>query len=45
MIIDDLYIEGVAIAKAKADTPLVVDPYRMLSRAVVFQGLQPIRRR
>jgi hypothetical protein len=44
MAIGDLYIEGVAIAKAKADTPLIIDPNRMLSRAVVFQGLQPVRR-
>jgi hypothetical protein len=41
-IVRDLNIEGIAVAEAKADTPLVIDPDRMLSSAVAFQGFEPI---
>jgi|SRR5579872_742599 len=44
VIVSDLNIERIAVEKAKADTPLVIDPDRMLSCSVVFQSFQPIRR-
>jgi hypothetical protein len=44
VVIYDLYIERVAVDKAKADTPLVIDPDRMPSCTVAFQQFKPIRR-
>jgi hypothetical protein len=45
MIIDDLYIKGVAVSPDKADTPLFVDADTVLAFSIAVQGLQVIRRR
>jgi hypothetical protein len=45
MIISDLDIECLTIGEAKADTPLIIDPDRMLTDAIALQGLKPIGRR
>jgi hypothetical protein len=45
VIIADFHIEGVASAEAEAQTPLIVDPNRMLAGAVAGQGFKPIRLR
>jgi hypothetical protein len=45
MIIRDLDIEGVAVGKSEADTPLIVDPNRMLARSIAFECFETIRRR
>ncbi len=42
MIIDDLHIEGVAIFKAKAQPPTVIDANAPLAEPVMFQGFQSI---
>jgi hypothetical protein len=44
MIIYDLDIVRVAVDKAKADAPPVIDPDRMLPGTIAFQQLEPIRR-
>jgi hypothetical protein len=44
VIVGDLDIEGIAVVEAKAATALVIDPDRMLSRALAFQGFKPVRR-
>ena len=43
VIIDDLYIEGVAVLEAKADPPLVIDADAPLPDSVMPQHLQSVR--
>jgi len=45
MIVDDLDIECIAMGKAKADSPLFVDPDRMLPSTVASQRFKSIGRR
>ncbi len=45
MIIRDLYIEGVTFSPLKADAPLIIDANAVLSRSILCQFFQPIRRR
>lgn len=45
MIIDDLYIKGVAASPDKADTPLLVDADTVLAFSFAVQSLQVVRRR
>jgi hypothetical protein len=40
VVIGDLDIERIAVVEAKADTPLVVDPDRMLTSAVASQSFR-----
>jgi hypothetical protein len=40
MVIDNLYIEAVAIAPHKTDSPLVIDSNRVLPFAITPQCLQ-----
>lgn len=40
MVIDDLDIQGVAVLKAEADTPSIIDPHAPLTFAVATQGFQ-----
>jgi hypothetical protein len=42
MVVRDFDVVGVALAPAKADSPLVVDPYAVLALTVAAQALQPI---
>ena len=42
MIICYLYIVGVTVGKAKADTPLIVDGYGVLTLAIPLQGMETI---
>jgi hypothetical protein len=44
MIIDNLDVGALSIAPAKADTPLIVYPDAMLTRALALQPFQAIRR-
>jgi hypothetical protein len=43
MIIGDFDIERIAVHEAKAHTPLIVDPDRMLASPVAFQQLKTVR--
>jgi len=43
MIVGDLDIERVAVEKAKAYAPLIIDPDRMLAGAIALQCFEPIR--
>lgn len=45
MVIHDLDLIGVAAFPAKANPPLVIDSYAVLSRTIAFERLQPIARR
>jgi hypothetical protein len=45
MIVRHFDIEGIAIGKAKTQTPLIVDPDRMFPNAITLQGLKLIARR
>jgi len=45
MIVADLDIIGIAIVKAKTDTPLIVDGDRILPLSVAGQRMEPIARR
>src|SRR5271168_3694092 len=45
MIIRDLYVVGVSVAPDKTDTPLVVDAYAVLPRAVTLQLMKSVARR
>jgi hypothetical protein len=38
VIVADFDIKGVAVAEAKAQTPLTIDPDRVLADAVACQG-------
>lgn len=44
MIIDNFDVGALSIAPAKADTPLIVYPDAMLTRALALQPFQAIRR-
>jgi hypothetical protein len=44
VVISDLNVKDIAVAEAKANAPLVVDPDGMLSGAVALQRFQPVRR-
>jgi hypothetical protein len=45
MVVDDFNVVGVAMLPDKADPPLIVDAYAVLTRAVALQGFQPVTRR
>ena len=45
MIIHDFDVMRLALYPAKADAPLVIDPDRVLPRAIATQSLQTIARR
>jgi hypothetical protein len=45
MIIDNLYIEGVAAFEAKTQPPLIVDANAPLTEPIMLQGFQLIGRR
>jgi hypothetical protein len=45
MIVDDLDIRWTIFCPPEANTPLVVDPDRMLAFTVLPQGFEPIGRR
>ncbi len=45
MVIHDLDLKGVAPFPAKANPPLVINSYAVLSRTIAFERLQPITRR
>ena len=45
MVIGNLDIECVAVGKAKAEAPLIVDPDRMPAGAVACERFEPVRRR
>jgi hypothetical protein len=42
MIVDDLDIEGIPISPNEANSVLVVDPYRALSFAIMFERVQSV---
>ena len=42
MVIDDLYIEGVATLEPEAHAPLVVDADAVLALAVALERFEPI---
>jgi hypothetical protein len=42
VVIDHLYIVGIAIAPHKADAPAVIDPNALLSRSIPCQLFQAI---
>ena len=44
MVVDDLHVVRVAVAPAKADSPLVVDPDAVLTSAFASKRLQAISR-
>ena len=44
MVIDNLYLFGVAVAPDETDTPLLVDADTLLSFSIPFQGLEAVRR-
>lgn len=44
MIVHDFHIVRVALAPAKADAPLVVDPDAVLALAITFQRFQSVCR-
>jgi hypothetical protein len=45
VIVADFDIKGIAVAEAKAQTPLIVDPDRVLADAIACQGFEPVRLR
>ena len=45
MVITDLHVVCVAVDKAKADSPLIVDSDRMLSLPVILECVETIPRR
>jgi hypothetical protein len=42
VIVDDFHIEAMTFAPKEADSPLIVDPDRMLALSIASQGLQLI---
>ena len=42
MVVADLDVKGVAILEPKADPPLIVDRYRVLTFAVTLQSVQAV---
>ena len=45
LVVDDFHVLGSAVLPAKPDPELAVDPDRMLSRAIVQEGLEVVARR
>jgi hypothetical protein len=45
MIIRNLHLGGVSVAPHETDTPLVVDAYTVLPRAVTFEWMKSVARR
>jgi len=42
VVVTDFHIVGFAIDKSEADTPLIVDGYRMLTISISAKRVQPI---
>jgi len=42
MIVNYFNVQRIAVFPAKADSPLIVDPYTVLSLAVAFQGFKTV---
>jgi hypothetical protein len=42
VVIGDFNLGGVALFPAETNSPLVIDPNRMLSFAIAFQELEPV---
>jgi hypothetical protein len=45
VIIRNFHVEGVSIAPHKTDTPLIVDAYTVLPRAIMCELMKPITQR
>ena len=45
MVIDDLYVKGIAVLPAKYNSELLINPDRVFSLVVSLQCLQAIARR
>lgn len=45
MVVADLYIVGVAFYEPEADTPLIINRYRVLPFSIAMKGMKPIARR